>query len=223
MPRQTKREKTLIYVFCEGESEQAYTDFLKQKFQNVAVIKHPSKPGLFEDAEAKFKNDPKYRNYVEVTDEIWFFFDVETKDIVKWEERQNIIKKLRKLRKRPNIRVRLLMTTGCIEYWLMLHYKMYAPAIQSVAEKERIYSDLLLQEPAYTKGNLAITAKIAEHYPIAVTNAEKTVRNLLSEGLPGLEDTDERNKWLCKNCKTFSNVYEAINYLESLVPMTFPA
>ena len=28
-----------------------------------------------------------------------------------------------------------------------------------------------------------------------------------------MEDTDERNKWLCLNCKTFSNVYEAINYL----------
>lgn len=29
MPRQTKPEKPLIYVFCEGESEQAYTEFKK--------------------------------------------------------------------------------------------------------------------------------------------------------------------------------------------------
>ena len=216
MPRRTKPEKPLIYVFCEGESEQAYTEFLKKKFQNVAVIKRPSKPGLFEDAEAKFKNDPKYRNYAEVTDEIWFFFDVETNDIGKWEERLNIIKKLRKLRKKPNIRVRLLMTTGCIEYWLMLHYKMFAPSVQSVAEKEKMISDLIMQEPTYVKGDLVATAKIAERYPTAVTNAEKTMKNLLPDGLPGLEDTDERNKWLCKNCKTFSNVYEAINYLESL-------
>lgn len=57
--------------------------------------------------------------------------------------------------------------------------------------------------------------KIAEKYPTAVKNAEKTIRNLLEEGLPGLEDTDEKNQWLCKNCKTFSNVYEAINFLES--------
>lgn len=216
MPRRTKPEKPLIYVFCEGESEQAYTEFLKKKFQNAAVIKRPSKPGLFEDAEAKFKNDPKYRNYAEVTDEIWFFFDVETNDIGKWEERLNIIKKLRKLRKKPNIRVRLLMTTGCIEYWLMLHYKMFAPSVQSVAEKEKMISDLIMQEPTYVKGDFVATAKIAERYPTAVTNAEKTMKNLLPDGLPGLEDTDERNKWLCKNCKTFSNVYEAINYLESL-------
>ena len=216
MPRRTKPEKPLIYVFCEGESEQAYTEFLKKKFQNAAVIKRPSKPGLFEDAEAKFKNDPKYRNYAEVTDEIWFFFDVETNDIGKWEERLNIIKKLRKLRKKPNIRVRLLMTTGCIEYWLMLHYKMFAPSVQSVAEKEKMISDLIMQEPTYFKGDFVSIAKIAERYPTAVTNAEKTMKNLLPDGLPGLEDTDERNKWLCKNCKTFSNVYEAINYLESL-------
>lgn len=216
MPRQTKTEKPLIYVFCEGESEQAYTEFLKKKFQNVAVIKWPAKTGLFEDAYAKFKNDPKYRNYAEVTDEIWFFFDVETKDIEKWEERLNIINKLRKLRKKHNIRVRLLMTTGCIEYWLMLHYKMFAPSVQSVAEKEKMISDLIIQEPTYAKGNLDATAKIAERYPTAVINAEKTVKNLLRDGLPELEDTDERNKWLCKNCKTFSNVYEAINYLESL-------
>ena len=48
-------------------------------------------------------------------------------------------------------------------------------------------------------------------------NAEKTVTNLLQDGLPGLEDTDIRNQWLCKNCKTFSNVYEAIRFLEGLI------
>ena len=30
MPRKTKKAKPHIYVFCEGESEQAYTDFLKE-------------------------------------------------------------------------------------------------------------------------------------------------------------------------------------------------
>lgn len=29
MPRRTRPEKPYIVVFCEGESEQAYTDFLK--------------------------------------------------------------------------------------------------------------------------------------------------------------------------------------------------
>lgn len=216
MPRQFKRSKPLIYVFCEGESEQAYIDFLKKQFQDVAVIKRPGSTGLFDEAENLFKKNAKYRNSVEVTDEIWFFFDVETKDIGKWENRLTVIKRLRKLRKNPNIRVRLLMTTGCIEYWLMLHYKMYAPSLQTVAEKEKVIAEITVREPTYSKGNQQSTFKIAENYPTAVINSEKTVGNLLQDGLPGLEDTDARNQWLCKNCKTFSNVYEAINYLEGL-------
>ena len=39
MPRQLKRKKPYIIVFCEGESEQAYIDFLKKEFKDVAAIK----------------------------------------------------------------------------------------------------------------------------------------------------------------------------------------
>ena len=216
MPRRIKHAKPLIFVFCEGESEQAYTDFLKQRFANVAVIKRPSATGLFEEADRRFQKDPKFRDYAEVTDEIWFFFDVETKDIGKWEQRLAMIKRLRKLRRNPNIRVRLLMTTGCIEYWLMLHYKMFSPPVLEVADKERMLAEVVAREASYVKGNYEATARIAERYPIAVEHAEKILCNLLSDGLPGLEDTDERNQWLCKQCKTFSTVNEAITFLEQL-------
>ena len=216
MSRQLKKTKPLIQVFCEGESEQAYTDFLKKQFEDVAVIKRPKAPGLFDEADDLFKKDVRYKNSAEVTDEIWFFFDVETKDIGKWNNRLVIINRLRKLRKNPNIRVRLLMTTGCMEYWLMLHYKMYAPPLQTVAEKERVIAEVVNKEPTYSKGNQQATFKIAQNYPTAVINSEKTVKNLLPDGLPGLEDSDARNQWLCTMCKTFSNVYEAIRYLENL-------
>ena len=52
--------------------------------------------------------------------------------------------------------------------------------------------------------------------PTAVINAKQTVFNLLPQGLPDLEDTDERNRWLCQKCLTFSTVYEAIDFLTSL-------
>ena len=216
MPRPTKRSKSVILVFCEGESEQVYTDFLKKEFKDVASIKRPSSTGLFEEADSKFQKDKAYQGYAEVTDEIWFFFDVETKDIGSWDARMKIIKRLRSLRKRPGIKVRLLMTTGCIEYWLMLHYEMYTPSIQTVAEKEHVMERLLTKEPNYKKGNADITAKIAERYPTATQNARKTVSNLLQDGLPGLDDTDERNRWLCQKCLTFSTVYEAIDFLTNL-------
>lgn len=216
MPRQFRKQKPYIVVFCEGESEQVYTDFLRDKFKDVAVIRRPKATGLFEEAQDRFNKDPKFRNNAEVTDEIWFFFDVETKDIASWNKRYRIMKFLRRQRKKPNIRVRLLMTSGCIEYWLMLHYKMTAPPLQTKAEKEQMISELKRLEPGYVKGDKKATEKIAEYYPTAVTNAAKTMKNLLPEGLPGLEDTDERNEWLCKNCKTFSNVHEAINFLSGL-------
>ena len=216
MGRKYKQLKPLIYVFCEGESEQAYADFLKKEFSDVAVIKRPGTTGIFEEAEDKFEKDPKYRNSAEVTDEIWFFFDVELKDTLKWDNRFRIITALRKLRTRPNIKVRLLMTTGCIEYWLMLHYEMLAPQIQTEAQKIDMRHRLQKREPTYEKGDYPSTAKIAQSYPFAVENAKRTVSNLIDDGLPCLEDTDKRNQWLYTQCKTFSTVYEAIEFLEGL-------
>lgn len=69
MPRRTKSEKPYIVVFCEGESEQVYTDFLKKEFRDVASIKRTKATGLFEEADNKFKKDNSYRDYAEVTDE----------------------------------------------------------------------------------------------------------------------------------------------------------
>lgn len=216
MARKLKKSKVSICVFCEGESEQAYTDSLKSKFQDVAVFKRPSSTGLFEEADNRFKKDPKYRDYSDVFDEIWFFFDVEEKDVDNLSKRLEIIKRLRRLRKKPQIRVRLLMTTGCIEYWLMLHYRLFAPPVLTVPEKEQMLRQVIKEEPTYKKGNYIATARIAQHYPTAVKNAGIVLQNLLKEGMPGLEDTDERNLWLCKNCRTFSTVQEAISFLESL-------
>lgn len=216
MPRKFKNEKPHIYVFCEGESEQAYTDFLKEAFEDVAVIKRPKSTGIFEFAKQKFRNDISYKNNAEITDEIWFFYDVEKKDINKVEARQKIITELRRLRMKPNIRIRLLMTTACIEYWLMLHYKYFAPSIETEADKLNMLKSVVAKEPTYEKGDKNSIAKIASKYKIADENAKKVLKSLLPDGLPTFEDTDERNVWLSKSSKTFSTVFEAIEYLESL-------
>ena len=216
MPHQIRESKKYIVVFCEGESEQVYMDFLKKEFRDVAVIKRVNTTGLFAEADGIFRNNKKYIDNAEVTDEIWFFFDVETKDTDSWDARMRIIKRLRSLRKKPGIRIRLLMTTGCIEYWLMLHYEFSVPPIQTVAEKKRVMERLLTKVPNYRKGDADVTAEIAQNYRTAVVNARQAVENLLNHGLPCLADTDERNRWLCQKCLTFSNVYEAIDFLTSL-------
>ena len=45
-----RKIKPLIYVFCEGESEIEYVNFLKEKYEDVAVIQKPVK-GLFSTAD----------------------------------------------------------------------------------------------------------------------------------------------------------------------------
>lgn len=216
MPRSTRKTKPLIYVFCEGESEQAYTEFLKKTFSDLAVIKYPKSTGLFEEAQNKFMKDKSYRDSAEVTDEIWFFFDVEKDQKDKWDAKFRIIKYLRKLRKKPEIRVRLLMTTACIEYWLMLHFKKYAPNLETVADKQRVLHEVQSKEKSYEKGDYATTARIAARYLEAVLNAKAVLKDLLQEELPELAESDVRNKWLYTSSKTFSTVFEAIEYLESL-------
>lgn len=57
-------------MFCEGESEQVYTEFLKQKFSDVSVIKYPKETGLFNRAEDRFKKNFSYRDYKGEIDEV---------------------------------------------------------------------------------------------------------------------------------------------------------
>ena len=104
MARKIKNIKPLVYVFCEGESEQEYARFLKEQFIDVVSIKYPSDVGrtaVFEMARDNFTKNAKYKDNISVTDEIWFFFDVEQSDKNKWDERYKIIEKLRKLKKKP--------------------------------------------------------------------------------------------------------------------------
>lgn len=153
-------------------------------------------------------------------DAVWFFFDVEMQDRDKWPHRLKIIQQIRKLRKHPNIRVRLLMTTGCLEYWLLLHYKKLAPPIQSDEAKVQILHDLMHWMPKYQKGDCAATWEIATQYPVAVIRAKQILTDLLQDGLPSLEDSEIRNEWLCSRCVTFSTVFEGIEHVRELKALT---
>ena len=44
----------------------------------------------------------------------------------------------------------------------------------------------------------------------------RSVKERKAKPLPDLIETDERNKWLYTCSKTFSTVFEAIEFLESL-------
>lgn len=117
-------------------------------------------------------------------------------------------------KKMPNIRIRLLITTGCVEYWFLLHYKKVYPSIQNVAEKENIMKLLINECPGYKKGDSVTTKKIAERLNQAIINGDWVLEHIA--GLPTLEDNDIRNRWLYQSSLTFTTVQDALKFLESL-------
>lgn len=52
--------------------------------------------------------------------------------------------------------------------------------------------------PNYQKGDETAIRKIAAEYPKAVERGGRVLAALLDDGLPSLDDTDERNRWLCQ-------------------------
>lgn len=236
--RPKRPEKLLIYAFYEGESEKQYLQQLKRRYDKVAVIKIVSKSGLFEEAVSQFEKNPSLRDYTNETDEIWFFFDTGDTDgnDKSWDFILPRINKLRKKKKKPGIRVRLLMTTGCLEYWLVLHFQKYRPSIQCKEERDRVETDLnqLCQKTwnlAYEKGDPDITRRVFE------TGLETACENgafylhaleLKKDGLPPLENPsepdarqlDERYQWLLSSRETFTTVQEAVAALRARSPIT---
>ena len=102
MARQVRKSKKVIYVFCEGESEQAYAKCSRTAFADVAALHIPPlvSTSLFEDTKSKFSKEARFRNNAEAIDEIWFFFDTEDCNTDQWEKWLEIIKWLRRLRKK---------------------------------------------------------------------------------------------------------------------------
>ena len=106
------------------------------------------------------------------------------------------------------------MTTACVEYWLLLHYQYAKPAMVTPADKDRMLDRVKSLAQDYEKGDPVSTKKIAGNYMTAILNGEKVLNSLRSDGIPTLEDTDERNTWLSKCGLTFTTVHEAVKWLE---------
>lgn len=213
-----KNTKLLPYIFCEGETEEEYAKWIKSKFKNVLASVEIFKKSFCDVDKMLNKDSSKLKKNIDVVDEIWFFFDIDQEqgDIGKWEERKQIIKKIRKQRKGNHIKVRLLMTTGCIEYWFLLHYKKEQPPIQTSADKDRILRKLRAEEASYRKGDKTSIEKISIRYKDALENGKWSINQLRSVSEPLTEKEDDINEWLYTNERTFSNVHEAIEMLMKL-------
>lgn len=219
MPSKNKRmvrpTKKVIFIFCEGESEQEYANFLKEEYSDVASIQAPVL-GLFDHAKRVFNASVRYKNSIDVIDEIWFFFDTEEDAGVPWEQNKKILEKLKKLRKKPPIKVRLLMTKSCIEYWFLLHYEKTTIPIRSPSDKRQVENRLKREIQTYEKGDRTSIFQIAEKYLKAKENGAWSLKQLGEFEWLSQQSDDIRNEWLYKTGYTFTTVHEAIEYLDSL-------
>ncbi len=216
MARQTKNisRNPYIIVFWEGESEEEYFKFMRQKFHEKANVKVHAKKGTFIMAKKAFSSKGEYGEDVPYVDEIWIVFDTEPDLRQKWDEYWDIVKSIRK--KCKYARVRLLMTKGCIEYFFLLHFEKTAPSIIMPADKEKVLKNLKDKYcPAYEKGDRKTTREIAEKYETGMENGNWSLRRM-EDKLSNVKSEEERYKILYFTDSTFTNVQEAIKYLEAL-------
>ena len=235
--------KPYIYAFYEGESEKQYLELLKKKYENVAIIKKIVKASPAE-AVSQFKKERRFRDDAENIDEIWFFLDTRDMDgnAKEWASIHKDIKELRKLRKSPHIRIRIFLTTGCLEYWFLLHFQECKPPIVSAEHRER--TEKLLKQQfqkqgwavQYKKGDDKAIERIVgfedgQGQERAVKFANTCLDNLKELGLPPappLDNDKEPDKleegqfdayyeWLfSEKAGTVTTVQEAICFLAGL-------
>lgn len=216
MPRkvQQRQPKRAVYVFWEGESEEAYVKSLKRLFSKQASIRAHREKGTFDTARAYYNGNRDFRSAFSEYDEIWFFFDSEVDKADQWDKNMKCLKDMIESRKKNPIKIRLLMSMGCVEYWFLLHYERTRPAIASPADKERVLKDLRKYIPLYEKGSQKAIDKIAENYPCAVENGRWTLECLSRDGMP--EEEKKRDQWLFQGKHTFTTVHEALEMLMNL-------
>ena len=216
MPRQVhkKSPKKTIYVFWEGESEEAYIKCLKNTFSKSAIIFPHREKGTFAVAKAFYRGNKEFYENISEYDEIWFFFDTERDKADQWNWNWECLEDILAAKHPDKFKVRLLMTSGCVEYWLCLHYEKLAPAIVTPADKERTLVHLKQFVPTYKKGDYETTKAIEENYERAMENGKWSLDRLIPEGLPKSKRT--RDYWLYKSEHTFTTVHEALEYLAKL-------
>jgi hypothetical protein len=141
----TRHSLRYVYVYYEGEgSEKAYLGFLKSRFHDVVIIR--GKKGFYPTAEQDLKKPGSDLNINwNNINEIWFFFDIDPDAMMdgtqkSWNNLESTIEKIHKRSKK--IKIRLLMTTGCIEYWFLLHFELTQPTMDGQPFKEKMLKQL---------------------------------------------------------------------------------
>lgn len=153
-PSKGKKINPTFFVFCEGETEEAYVNFLKRHFRLPSIQIH--------SRVSRNKITAKYiRNYKQdkpqhAKDRDFLMYDLDA---------PKILERLKKIEK-----AELLVSNPCIELWFLLHYKNHKAACDNkLCERE-----MNNRNKSYQKGELGekLEQKLREKMHKAVERAK---------------------------------------------------
>lgn len=129
-----KKINPKIYIFCEGESEDAYIQFLKIKYRlPIQVITKITKNKISTKLiKTNLKSYEKHEK-----DRIFLMYDIDVQGFL---EKLLIIKN--------QIAIDLILSNPCMELWFLLHQKNQTAEINS----ENCLKQLITYFPDYKKG-----------------------------------------------------------------------
>lgn len=226
--RQVGQLRKVIHVFCEGPTETAYLKCLKPDYEKVVTFhfhQNTHSKELYEKAYLIMKNDKNSALSCGNADEFWFVFDIEPKHRSKFEAHQNYLEKIKSEVKNKNLKFRFLLTSGCMEYWFMLHFEKTAPPMDLKQKDVQIKSlEKVLSLKSYKKGDEKQLIPLMAKKETACDNGAWCLSRL--DDLAKLDDLSkqgtlskqekERLKFFYESGVTFTTVHEAILFLEKL-------
>jgi len=111
---QNKKINPTFFIFCEGETEVAYINFLKSHYRLPTIQIHTRIKG--NDISEKYIDSYKQDKPTHQKDKTFLLYDLDVTGM------------LAKLRGIANCTI--LVSNPCIEFWFLLHYKSHVSSIQ---------------------------------------------------------------------------------------------
>lgn len=174
MARETKKYRKstkLMYIFCEGKTEQNYFNKLKV-FEHTSKLKinakNPSETSALDLVKKAIKAKKKERYGKK--DIVVVIFDADKNNDQQLDETV-------RLAKQNNILP--IFSNPCFEYWILCHYKYFTATLNRKEIKQLIIKKYY---PTYKKSSLRIHEKTRDKIKTAIKNAKKIKEKHLREG-----------------------------------------
>lgn len=200
--RGIKKEKTVIIIVCEGETEQNY-------FNELGVIE----AGIRIRIKPELSNKPNWESILTKADEykidentkVYYALDLDC--IIDKPQTAKYIQTKKKLIKKDVIP---LESYTCFETWLLYHYETNPKSYDKCEKHEKALATYI---PNYQKGKGKIYSATKDKLQTACANAKRACKNRESQIKSGV--SQESNCTLC-----FSDVWKLFYDIGLYIPAT---